>query len=163
MYANEVTQKEIGERLRQHRKGHPRVSLYVLAEATNNVLSAARISNYEQGTRGFGTSEAKILSRAFRKLGKPITAGALLGLDESDDPEEEQAIVYLWRIMSDACKLETLAFLEMKLNLNEQSPKLFTRFGAETDGYSQKLRRAIEGLRSEISIQTKKTKVRARR
>lgn len=71
--------KIIGSRIAQARKANG-LTVKVLAEKTG--LGAARIGNWEQGTRSPGPDEAKILSRELK------VAGAWL-LYLTDDPRGE--------------------------------------------------------------------------
>lgn len=71
--------KIIGSRITQARKANG-LTIKVLAERTG--LGAARIGNWEQGTRSPGPNEAMILSRELR-----VAASWLLGL--TDDPRGE--------------------------------------------------------------------------
>ena len=71
--------KIIGSRITQARKANE-LTIKVLAEKTG--LGAARIGNWEQGTRSPGPNEAMILSRELR-----VAASWLLGL--TDDPRGE--------------------------------------------------------------------------
>lgn len=71
--------KIIGSRIKQARKANE-LTIKVLAEMTG--LGAARIGNWEQGTRSPGPEEAKILSRELK------VAGAWL-LCLTDDPRGE--------------------------------------------------------------------------
>lgn len=71
--------KIIGSRISQARKANG-LTIKVLAERTE--LGAARIGNWEQGTRSPGPEEALILSRELR-----VAASWLLCL--TDDPRGE--------------------------------------------------------------------------
>ncbi|RMX00312.1 helix-turn-helix domain-containing protein [Legionella jordanis] len=71
--------KIIGSRITQARKANG-LTIKVLAERTG--LGAARIGNWEQGTRSPGPEEAKILSRELQ-----VAASWLLCL--TDDPRGE--------------------------------------------------------------------------
>lgn len=71
--------KIIGSRIMQARKANG-LTIKVLAERTG--LGAARIGNWEQGTRSPGPEEAKILSKELR-----VAASWLLYL--TDDPRGE--------------------------------------------------------------------------
>lgn len=71
--------KIIGSRITQARKANE-LTIKVLAERTG--LGAARIGNWEQGTRCPGPAEAKILSRELR-----VAASWLLCL--TDNPRGE--------------------------------------------------------------------------
>lgn len=79
---------EIGDRLRKHRESHPRITLAKLSAETK-VLSVSRISNYEQGLRLLKAKEAQIISGAFERLGKPISAASLLGIEKTTNPDKE--------------------------------------------------------------------------
>lgn len=72
--------KIIGSRITQARKANG-LTIKVLAERTG--FGAARIGNWEQGTRSPGPEEAKILSRELK------VAGAWL-LCLTDDPRGEK-------------------------------------------------------------------------
>ena len=71
--------KNIGSRITQARKANG-LTIKVLAERTG--LGAARIGNWEQGTRSPGAEEAKILSQELQ-----VAASWLLGI--SNDPRGE--------------------------------------------------------------------------
>ncbi|MCE0722792.1 helix-turn-helix domain-containing protein [Legionella resiliens] len=71
--------KIIGSRITQARKANG-LTIKVLAERTG--LGAARIGNWEQGTRSPGSGEAKILS-------KELTVAASWLLCLTDDPRGE--------------------------------------------------------------------------
>ena len=71
--------KIIGSRITQARKANG-LTIKILAERTG--LGAARIGNWEQGTRSPGPEEAKILSRELH-----VAASWLLCL--TDDPRGE--------------------------------------------------------------------------
>lgn len=87
VYALDVSSKDIGRDLKQHRERPPRISLARLATETK-VLTASGISNYEQGIRTLKTREAKILAEAFERLGKPISAATILGLEKGKPVQE---------------------------------------------------------------------------
>lgn len=72
--------KNIGIRITKARKANG-LTIKVLAEKTG--LGAARIGNWEQGTRGPGPEEALILSRELQ-----VAASWLLCL--TDDPKGER-------------------------------------------------------------------------
>lgn len=86
-----VDQKQIGDQLRQHRTKKPRISLYRLADETK-VLTAAGISNYETGYRRLKVREAKILSEAFKRLGRPISAAKILDIEETQETKQSSAV-----------------------------------------------------------------------
>ncbi|HFL2713435.1 TPA: helix-turn-helix domain-containing protein [Legionella pneumophila] len=71
--------KIIGSRITQARKANG-LTIKVLAERTG--LGAARIGNWEQGTRSPGPEEAKVLSKELQ-----VSASWLLGI--SNDPRGE--------------------------------------------------------------------------
>lgn len=71
--------KIIGSRIMQARKANG-LTIKVLSERTG--LGAARIGNWEQGTRSPGPEEAKILSQEMK-----VAASWLLGI--SDNPRGE--------------------------------------------------------------------------
>jgi hypothetical protein len=87
VYDGGMNSKQIGSRLRAHRENYPRVPLRRLASETKS-LTIQRISNYEQGIRLLKAKEAKILADAFKRLGKPITASELLGIQEEGTQQE---------------------------------------------------------------------------
>lgn len=82
------------------RKRDPRTTLEELASETK-VLTKQRISNYEQGIRLLKANEAQLIANAFARLGKPITASYLLGIDEPKPAKVEsqsQVDSHLWQI-----------------------------------------------------------------
>lgn len=112
MYAHGVNSQEIGKRLRLHRTRAPRISLARLADETK-VLTLSRISNYEQGIRVLKTKEAQLLSAAFNRLGKPISAATLLGINDEEKSNQqgvgslsndEQVLVTKYRQMPSTMK-----------------------------------------------------------
>src|SRR5687768_644210 len=87
VYACGMNSQQIGERLRAHRTRAPKVSLAKLAAETRS-MTASGISNYEQGIRLLKAREASVLADAFKRLGKPISASELLGIEEKKGQHE---------------------------------------------------------------------------
>jgi transcriptional regulator with XRE-family HTH domain len=111
VYPNRVNNVEVGKRLRNHREGQPKVSLEALCNATGKSLSPSRISNYEQGIRSLKPRDASILAAAFTKLGKPVTATFLLGLEGKSDPalkykDAPEVRQYIAESLIDSARLE---------------------------------------------------------
>ena len=94
--------KEIGKRLAEARedKGW---SLAKLSEETSRVLSASRISNYEQGERLPGPREILILSKA---LGRD--PAYLMCLEGGEMTEKERELLNSWRALPES---ERMAYL----------------------------------------------------
>ena len=94
--------KEIGKRLAEARedKGW---SLAKLSEETARVLSASRISNYEQGERLPGPREILILSKA---LGRD--PAYLMCLEGGEMTEKERELLNSWRALPES---ERMAYL----------------------------------------------------
>ena len=89
--------KEIGRRIRQARErmGPKGWTLRELARATKGKLSGSRISNYEQGARLPGPSEAIILAEALQE-----SAAYLMCLDQGSDMSAEEAeLLRNWRAL----------------------------------------------------------------
>lgn len=91
--------KETGRRIRGLRNEHG-WTLQDLSRETGGALSKSRISNYEQGLRGIGVYEARLLARA---LG---TTAAYLLLIEPEDylPPDERTLLQKYRASDDRGK-----------------------------------------------------------
>lgn len=90
--------KAVGTRIKNARKG-AKLTLAGLAVKTDGVLTASRISNYEQGTRLPGPREIKILGRALS-----TSPAHLMCLDEEEGemtPDELQ-LLSSWRTLPES-------------------------------------------------------------
>lgn len=99
--------KEVGRRIRLARRtvrnpdGSVGLSLTGLERATGNVLSASRISNYEQGLRLPRTREAQILGKAL-----DVDPAYLLCLEGEDMQPEEVELLRNYRALPEKDRKE---------------------------------------------------------
>lgn len=93
VYAFAVNKKEIGKQLKSIRQSEPKITLEKLAEETKS-LTKSGISNYEQGLRMLKPREAGILAKTFTRLGKPVNASQLLGIEAYPSGVQEPPPVY---------------------------------------------------------------------
>lgn len=102
--------KEIGRRIKLAREEKGWI-LEDLQRKTDDVLSVSRISNYEQGTRMPGPSEAVILAKA---LGK--RAAWIMAVDDAQLPISllEEALIRNWRTLTERDRMEFVREIELK-------------------------------------------------